>query len=84
MKLMSTLAIVAVSIALAFSALNAEAAKRMGGGKSMGQQSQNVTNRQATAPSAAPLTRCPQNLLRQHLLRLHLPHQNLGAPCWVA
>jgi predicted lipid-binding transport protein (Tim44 family) len=59
MKLMSTLAIVAVSIALAFSALNAEAAKRMGGGKSMGQQSQNVTNRQATAPSAAPTNAVP-------------------------
>ncbi len=53
MKLMSTLAIAAVSIALAFSTINAEAAKRMGGGKSMGQQSQNVTNRQAMPQNAA-------------------------------
>ncbi len=74
MKLMSTLAIAAVSIALAFSTLNAEAAKRMGGGKSTGQQSQNVTNKQAApqntatpaqaakpaaAPAAAPAAPAP-------------------------
>lgn len=53
MKFISTLAIAAVSIALAFSTLNAEAAKRMGGGKSVGQQSQNVTNKQAAPQNAA-------------------------------
>ncbi len=40
--------------ALALTGLNAEAAKRLGGGKSMGQQSSNVTQRQATPPPAAP------------------------------
>jgi predicted lipid-binding transport protein (Tim44 family) len=54
MKFMSSLAIAAVSIALAFSSINAEAAKRMGGGKSTGQQSQNVTNKQAAPANAAP------------------------------
>jgi predicted lipid-binding transport protein (Tim44 family) len=54
MKFMSSLAIAAISIALAFSSINAEAAKRMGGGKSMGQQSQNVTNKQAAPANAAP------------------------------
>jgi predicted lipid-binding transport protein (Tim44 family) len=56
MKFMSSLAIAAVSIALAFSSINAEAAKRMGGGKSSGQQSQNVTNKQAAPANAAPAT----------------------------
>jgi predicted lipid-binding transport protein (Tim44 family) len=49
-------------IALAFTSLHADAAKRLGGGKSMGQQSSNVTQREAVkpapavtpAPSAAP------------------------------
>jgi predicted lipid-binding transport protein (Tim44 family) len=54
MKFMSSLAIAAVAVALAFSSINAEAAKRMGGGKSMGQQSQNVTNKQAAPANAAP------------------------------
>ena len=54
MKFMSSLAIAAVSIALAFTTLNADAAKRMGGGKSSGQQSQNVTNKQAAPANAAP------------------------------
>ena len=45
---------------LTLSSLNAEAARRMGGGKSFGQQSNNVTQREATrpatpnAPNAAP------------------------------
>ncbi len=59
MKFMSSLAIAAVSIALAFSSINAEAAKRMGGGKSMGQQSQNVTNKQAAPSNAAPANAAP-------------------------
>jgi predicted lipid-binding transport protein (Tim44 family) len=53
MKFISALAIAAVSVALAFSSINAEAAKRMGGGKSVGQQSQNVTNKQAAPQNAA-------------------------------
>lgn len=38
---------------LAFGTMNAEA-KRMGGGKSMGQQSSNVTQREAVKPAGAP------------------------------
>ena len=38
--------------ALALSSLHAEAARRMGGGKSMGQQSSNVTQREAVRPQA--------------------------------
>lgn len=38
--------------ALAFSGLNAEAARRMGGGGSFGKQSSNVTQRQATPPAS--------------------------------
>jgi len=43
-------------IALALTSLHADAAKRLGGGKSMGQQSSNVTQRDAAkpAPAAAP------------------------------
>ena len=37
---------------LALGSLNAEAARRMGGGKSMGQQSSNVTQREAVRPQA--------------------------------
>jgi len=37
---------------LALSTLNAEAARRMGGGKSTGQQSSNVTQREAAKPAA--------------------------------
>ena len=46
-----------LTLFLALSTLNAEAARRMGGGKSSGQQSNNVTQREAakpTAPAAAP------------------------------
>ena len=39
-------------IALAFSGLNAEAARRLGGGGSFGKQSSNVTQRQATPPAS--------------------------------
>lgn len=42
---------VVLTLALALGSFNAEAAKRLGGGKSMGQQSSNVTQRQA-APAA--------------------------------
>jgi predicted lipid-binding transport protein (Tim44 family) len=41
-------------VALTFTTLHAEAAKRLGGGKSMGQQSNNVTQREAAKPAPAP------------------------------
>jgi len=41
-----------LTLVLAFSSLNAEAARRMGGGKSTGQQSNNVTQREAAKPAA--------------------------------
>ncbi len=53
MKLLSTFGAALISITLALTSLHADAA-RMGGGKSMGKQSQNVTNRQATPPANAP------------------------------
>ncbi|MFM8575431.1 MAG: hypothetical protein ACKOBF_06045, partial [Limnohabitans sp.] len=37
---------------MALGSLNAEAARRMGGGKSVGQQSNNVTQREAVRPQA--------------------------------
>jgi predicted lipid-binding transport protein (Tim44 family) len=40
-------------VAMAFATMHAEAAKRMGGGKSMGQQSSNVTQREAAKPAPA-------------------------------
>ena len=39
--------------ALAFTSLHADASKRLGGGKSMGQQSSNVTQREAVKPAPA-------------------------------
>lgn len=44
---------------LALGALDAEAARRLGGGGSIGRQSPNVTQRQATPPTTAP-TAAPQ------------------------
>ena len=50
---------------MAFASVSAEAAKRMGGGKSVGQQSSNVTKKQAAPPAqaappmAAPTPRAP-------------------------
>jgi predicted lipid-binding transport protein (Tim44 family) len=41
-----------LTLFLALSTLNAEAARRMGGGKSVGQQSNNVTQREAVKPAA--------------------------------
>lgn len=46
-------------IALAFTSLHADAAKRLGGGKSMGQQSSNVTQREATRPAAPTQNAAP-------------------------
>jgi len=62
MKKLITVILVAM---MAFASVSAEAAKRMGGGKSVGQQSSNVTNKQAappaqaTPPQAAPAPRAP-------------------------
>ena len=49
MKIWSTLLVVA----LTFTSLHAEASKRLGGGKSAGQQSNNVTQREAVKPAPA-------------------------------
>lgn len=43
-----------LALFLALSSLHAEAAKRLGGGKSVGQQSNNVTQREAAKPAGAP------------------------------
>jgi predicted lipid-binding transport protein (Tim44 family) len=40
-------------VAMVFATMHAEAAKRLGGGKSMGQQSSNVTQREAAKPAPA-------------------------------
>lgn len=45
---------VAIAMTLALTTLHADAAKRLGGGKSMGQQSSNVTQRDSAPPPAAP------------------------------
>ena len=66
MKIWSTLSLVALTVALAFTGADAEA-KRMGGGKSVGKQSSNVTQREAApaaakpaAPAAAPAAAAPK------------------------
>ena len=48
-----------LTLVLAFSTLNAEAAKRLGGGKSVGQQSGNVTQREAVKPPAPATPAAP-------------------------
>jgi len=53
MKIWSTLFVVALTAAMAFTGADAEA-KRMGGGKSVGKQSSNVTQREAAPSSAKP------------------------------
>ncbi len=55
MKFLSFIATGVMALSLAFVSLDADAAKRMGGGKSMGKQSNNVTQQQAApaAPGAA-------------------------------
>lgn len=50
MKIWSTLLV----MAMALTGMHAEAAKRLGGGKSVGQQSNNVTQREAAKPAPAP------------------------------
>jgi predicted lipid-binding transport protein (Tim44 family) len=49
-----------LALALTFTGMNAEAARRLGGGKSVGQQSSNVTQREATrAPGGATAAPAP-------------------------
>lgn len=55
MKLWSLL----LTVFMVLGSVNAEAAKRFGGGKSVGQQSGNVTQRQATPPAKAPPAAAP-------------------------
>jgi predicted lipid-binding transport protein (Tim44 family) len=56
MKLMSYIITAVMAASLALVSFDADAAKRMGGGKSVGKQSNNVTQQQAApaAPAAAP------------------------------
>jgi len=62
MKKLITMVLVTM---MAFASVSAEASKRMGGGKSVGQQSSNVSKKQAappaqaTPPQAAPAPRAP-------------------------
>ncbi len=50
---------------LTLGAIDAEAARRLGGGGSFGRQSPNVTHRQATPPPAAPNTAQQRNATQQ-------------------
>jgi predicted lipid-binding transport protein (Tim44 family) len=50
---------IALTLVLTLGALNAEAARRLGGGKSMGQQSGNVTQREAVKPAAPAAPAAP-------------------------
>lgn len=56
MKIWSVVLSAAMALSFVLASTSAEAAKRMGGGKSMGQQSSNVTKREAApaAPAAVP------------------------------
>jgi predicted lipid-binding transport protein (Tim44 family) len=56
MKLLSYIVTGVMALSLSLISFDADAAKRMGGGKSFGKQSNNVTQREATppAPAAAP------------------------------
>jgi hypothetical protein len=73
-----------LTMILVLSTMNAEAARRMGGGKSTGQQSSNVTQREAVKPAPAALAKLPR-------LQTHFSHSSSqpqlsahGVPCWVA
>jgi hypothetical protein len=54
MKIWSTILV----IAMALTSLHADAAKRLGGGKSMGQQSSNVTQREAVSHACTEHRTC--------------------------
>jgi hypothetical protein len=61
---------------MALGSLNAEAARRMGGGKSVGQQSKHRLHLRKTRHLPT---------LPNPVLRLPRPHPSAhGAPCWVA
>lgn len=60
MKMLSLLAAAALSLGLALATDDAEAARRFGGGKSVGMQRQATPSAPATAPSAIPSTARPQ------------------------
>ena len=51
---LASLASLVLAATLALTGFSAEAAKRMGGGKSVGQQSSNVTKRDAAPSNATP------------------------------
>ena len=59
MKIWSIFATAALAISLSLAGASAEAAKRMGGGKSVGKQSSNVTQREATPAKPAPPAAAP-------------------------
>ena len=61
MKILNLVLSAALAVTLALSGFNAEAAKRLGGGKSVGQQSSNVTKRDAApgAPANATQSAAP-------------------------
>ncbi|MEJ8839287.1 Tim44 domain-containing protein [Ramlibacter sp. AN1133] len=67
---------VMLAMALAFGAMDADAARRFGGGGSIGRQSSNVTQRQATPPAVAP---APSNVQQQRS-----PTAQPGAPATPA
>ena len=59
MKIWSIFASAALAISLSLAGASAEAAKRMGGGKSVGKQSSNVTQREATPAKPSPPAAAP-------------------------
>jgi predicted lipid-binding transport protein (Tim44 family) len=67
---------VTLAMALAFGAMDADAARRLGGGGSQGRQSSNVTQRQAAPPAVAP---APANVQPQRS-----PAAQPGAPATPA
>ena len=76
-------------VSMAFATMHAEAAKRLGGGKSMGQQSSNVTQREAVkpapaaTPNAAP-TAAPAAPHAQRRPPRNPPDSVAWAACWAA
>jgi predicted lipid-binding transport protein (Tim44 family) len=62
---------VLLAVVLALGAFDADAARRLGGGGSIGRQSSNVTQRQASPAPAAPTNAAPANAA---------PHQPAAAP----
>ena len=65
-------------IAMAFTSLHADAAKRLGGGKSMGQQSSNVTQREAIKPAPAATPNTAQAPVNQPAVPAAQPKKSWG------